>query len=64
MHLNTSFTNICAQLNRLRETVDSAKDRQKEVITLVEQTTNLFQGNILSISNSMNDTLNQGWLLC
>lgn len=60
VHLNTNFTNICAQLNRLRETVDSAKNRQKEVTTLVEQTTNLFQEKILNISNCIDDSLNQG----
>lgn len=64
VRLNTSFTNICERLNRLGDTVDSARTRQKEVMNLVDQTTNEFQEKILYISDSIDDSLQKGkWRL-
>ncbi|KAL5233349.1 hypothetical protein ACI65C_000759 [Semiaphis heraclei] len=59
IRLNTSFTNICERLNRLSDTVDNARTRQKEVMTLVDQTTSTFQEKILSISDTVDDSLKQ-----
>jgi len=60
IRLNTSFTNICERLNRLGDTVDNARTRQKEVMTLVDQTTSTFQEKILSISDTLDESLKQG----
>ncbi|XP_022182336.1 putative leucine-rich repeat-containing protein DDB_G0290503 isoform X2 [Myzus persicae] len=59
VRLNTSFTNICERLNRLGDTVDNARTRQKEVMTLVDQTTSTFQEKILSISDTLDESLKQ-----
>ncbi|KAL5234730.1 hypothetical protein ACI65C_002140 [Semiaphis heraclei] len=59
IHLNTSFTNICERLNRLGDSVDNARTRQKEVMTLVDQTTSTFQEKILSISDTVDESLKQ-----
>lgn len=47
-------------MNRLGDTVDSARTRQKEVMSLVDQTTNTFQEKILCISDSIDDSLQKG----
>ncbi|XP_016661864.1 kinetochore protein SLK19-like isoform X2 [Acyrthosiphon pisum] len=57
IRLNTSFTNICERLNRLGDTVDNAKTRQKDVMTLVDQTTNTFQEKMLTISDALDESL-------
>ncbi|CAH1715591.1 putative leucine-rich repeat-containing protein DDB_G0290503 isoform X2 [Aphis gossypii] len=57
--LNESFANICERLNRLGETVDNARTRQKDVMTLVDQTTSTFQEKILSISDTIDESLKQ-----
>lgn len=57
--LNTSFSNICERLNRLGETVDNARTRQKEVIELVDQTKNTFEEKNLSVSDKIGDSLKQ-----
>ncbi|XP_060869065.1 interaptin-like isoform X2 [Metopolophium dirhodum] len=59
IRLNTSFTNICERLNRLGDTVDNAKTRQKDVMTLVDQTTNTFQEKMLTISDALDESLKQ-----
>ncbi|XP_025205575.1 putative leucine-rich repeat-containing protein DDB_G0290503 isoform X2 [Melanaphis sacchari] len=59
IRLNTSFTNICERLNRLGDTVDNARTRQKDVMTLVDQTTSTFQEKILSISDTIDESLKQ-----
>jgi len=63
IRLNTSFTNICERLNRLGDTVDNAKTRQKDVMTLVDQTTNTFQEKMLTISDALDESLKQGTVL-
>jgi len=63
IRLNTSFTNICERLNRLGDTIDNAKTRQKNVMTLVDQTTNTFQEKMLNISDALDDSLKQGTVL-
>ncbi|CAI6367878.1 unnamed protein product [Macrosiphum euphorbiae] len=59
IRLNTSFTIICERLNRLGDTVDNAKTRQKDVMTLVDQTTNTFQEKMLTISDALDESLKQ-----
>ncbi|KAL5233440.1 hypothetical protein ACI65C_000850 [Semiaphis heraclei] len=51
IRLNTSFTNIYE--------LDNARTRQKEVMTLVDQTTSTFQENFLSISDTVDESLKQ-----
>jgi len=63
IRLNTSFTNICERLNRLGDTVDNAKTRQKDVMTIVDQTTNTFQEKMLTISDALDESLKQGTVL-
>lgn len=63
IRLNTSFTNICERLNRLGDTVDNARTRQKDVMTLVDQTTNTFQEKMLTISDALDESLKQGTVL-
>lgn len=58
--LSTNFSNICDRLNRLSDTIDSARTRQKEVMILVDQTTSTFQEKFLSISDSIDESLKQG----
>lgn len=58
--LNTNFTKVCERLNRLGDTVDNVKIRQKDVKILVDLTTTTFQEKILNISNGIEDSLKQG----
>lgn len=60
MRLNSSFSNICDRLNRLGESVDNARGRQQDVITLVDQTISSFQVKILTISDNIDESLKQG----
>jgi len=60
IRLNASFTNICERLNRLGDTIDNARSRQKDVMIMVDQTTSTFQEKILSISDTVDESLKQG----
>lgn len=60
VRLNESFTNIFDRLNKLEDTVNNAKTRQQNVMTLVDQTTNTFQEKIQNISDNIDDSFNQG----
>ncbi|XP_060840671.1 putative leucine-rich repeat-containing protein DDB_G0290503 isoform X3 [Rhopalosiphum padi] len=59
IRLNASFTNICERLNRLGDTIDNARSRQKDVMIMVDQTTSTFQEKILSISDTVDESLKQ-----
>lgn len=60
MRLNSSFSDICDRLNRLGNTVDSARARQQDIINLVDQTTKTFQEKIRSLLENIDDSLKQG----
>lgn len=58
--LNTSFTNISENLHRLEGTVDNVNTRRREVMNLVDRTTNSFKKVVLDISNTIDNALKKG----